>query len=48
MELPINWQNWDMNVRSYGLNQLPAFQQELPRRLSGTGQTETIKNTGNP
>jgi hypothetical protein len=28
--------------------QLAAFWQEFPRRLSGTGQTETIKNTGNP
>jgi hypothetical protein len=26
-----------------GSNQFVAFQQELPRRLSGTGQTETIK-----
>jgi hypothetical protein len=25
-----------------------AFQQELPRRFSGTGQTDSIKNTGSP
>jgi hypothetical protein len=48
MKLRINWRNWDLNVHSQDLNQLVAFQQELPRRLSGTGQTETIKNTGNP
>jgi hypothetical protein len=40
--------NWDLNVCSYDLNQLVSFQQELPKRLSRTGQRETIKNIGNP
>jgi hypothetical protein len=35
----------DLIALSQDLNQLAAFQHELPRRLSGTGQTETIKNT---
>jgi hypothetical protein len=30
------------------LNQLAAFQWELPRELSGTVQAESIKNIGNP
>jgi hypothetical protein len=30
MKLPFNWQNWN-------LNQPEEFQQELPRKLSGTG-----------
>jgi hypothetical protein len=38
----------DPNVHSQDLNQLAAFQQGLPSRLSGTGQTETIKYTGSP
>jgi hypothetical protein len=48
IKLPINWQDLDPNVRSLDLSQLLAFQQELPRKLLGTGQTETIKNTGSP
>jgi hypothetical protein len=38
MKLPINLQDSDLNVHKWYLNQLAAFQQELPRRLSGTGQ----------
>jgi hypothetical protein len=38
MKLPVNWQNLDHNVHPEDLDQLAAFQQELPRRLSGTGQ----------
>jgi hypothetical protein len=48
MKQPINWQNLDPNVCSKDLNQLAASQYELPRMLSGTGQGEAIKNTGNP
>jgi hypothetical protein len=40
--------NWELNVCSYDLNQIVSFQQELPKRLSGTGKTETIKNTVSP
>jgi hypothetical protein len=38
MKRPINWQNWDLNIRLLDLNQLAACQQKLARRLSGTGQ----------
>jgi hypothetical protein len=37
----------EYNASSCDLNQLAAFQQGLPRRLPGTGQTVTIKNIGN-
>jgi hypothetical protein len=42
MKLPIKSQDWDLNVQKYDLNQLAAFQQELPRRLSGTGRDHKI------
>jgi hypothetical protein len=42
MKRPINSQNLDLN-----LNQLAAFQ-NFPRRLSGTGQTEAIRNNEGP
>jgi hypothetical protein len=48
IKLLINWQDWDLNVLSQNLNQLAEFQQGLPRRLSGTGQTETTENIGCP
>jgi hypothetical protein len=43
---PINWQNWDPNVDLWDLDQLTESQQEMPRKLSGTGQTETTKTLG--
>jgi hypothetical protein len=33
-------ENWDLNVRLLGLNQLPAAQEELPRKLPGTETTD--------
>jgi hypothetical protein len=42
-KLPINWQNSGLKVRSYDLNQLAVFQQELARRFSATGQTGAIR-----
>jgi hypothetical protein len=44
----INWQILDLNIRPYDLNQLAAFHQELPRRLTQTGQTETNNHSGSP
>jgi hypothetical protein len=48
MKRQISWQEQDLNMHSQDLNQLAASQLELPRKQSGTGQTEIIKDTGNP
>jgi hypothetical protein len=48
MKRQISWQEQDLNIRSQDLNQPAASQLEVPRKRSGTGRTETIKNIGNP
>jgi hypothetical protein len=48
MKLSINWQDCNPSVLSQDLNQFAAYQEELPRSLSGTGQIEIIKNTESP
>jgi hypothetical protein len=48
MKQQISWQEQDLNVHSYDLNQLVASEVELPRKWSRTGQTEIIKDFWNP
>jgi hypothetical protein len=38
----------NLSIRSQDLNQLAVSQLELPRKHSGTGQTEITKNIANP
>jgi hypothetical protein len=46
MKRQINWQKQVLNIRSQDPNQLAASQLELPRKWSGTGQTEITKTHG--
>jgi hypothetical protein len=43
MKRQISWQERDLNICSQDLNQLAGSQLELPRKWSGTGQTEITK-----
>jgi hypothetical protein len=43
MKWPISWLEKDLNICSQDPNQLAASQLELPRKQSGTGQTEITK-----
>jgi hypothetical protein len=47
MKRQFNWHEQDVNIHSQYLNQLVASHFELPRKRTGTGQTETTENFGN-